>query len=68
MSDMNAKERLQALEAKLRERGVVDVKFFFSLGPSAALSAVASEVADVLDAVMAGEYEEFGPLNDGAIA
>lgn len=67
VNDMNAKERLQALEAALRERGVVDVKFLFNLGGDA-LSAVSAEVADVLQAVLDGKHEDFGLMNDGARA
>lgn len=65
---MSAKERLQALEAALRQRGVVDVKFLFSLGSAAALSAVSAEVADVLQSVLDGKHEDFGLMNDGARA
>lgn len=54
-NDMNAKERLQGLEAALAERGVVDVKFFFNRVGSK-LSEVTSDVADVLEAALEKRY------------
>lgn len=61
---MSAKARLQALEATLRERGVVDVKFLFT-STSVMLSTMASDVADVLQAVLNGEVDVINGLGDG---
>jgi hypothetical protein len=66
--NMNAKVRLETLQAKLVERGVRDVKFFFTLSDSASLSSVASDVADVLEAVEAGRYVPMGELGDSVRA
>ncbi|MGE7137965.1 hypothetical protein ACQKIE_10090 [Luteibacter sp. NPDC031894] len=60
---MNAKARLQALEAALRERGVVDVKFFFT-NTNVALSTIATDAADALQAVVEGRTRPFAGLND----
>ncbi|WP_275548337.1 hypothetical protein [Xanthomonas arboricola] len=65
MNDMNAKDRLQGLEARLRERGVVDVKFFFGLGGTSLGNAV-SEAADVFDAILAKRFDKMAPLGDSA--
>lgn len=54
----NAKERLQAVQAALVSRGVVDVKFFFNLGDDDRLTDVASDAASFLEAVVAGDYVE----------
>jgi len=51
---MSAKERLQGLQAKLQECGVVDVKFFFSGSASTPLSQFAADAADVLQAYLDG--------------
>ena len=66
-TDMNAKERLQALEAALKKRGVVDVKFFFTTTADGALSTITNDVADALDDVLAGRVEKFDGLNDSAL-
>lgn len=65
VNDMNAKERLQALEGKLRDRGVVDVKFFFGLGTTS-LGAAVSEAADVFDAILAERFDKMPSLGDSA--
>lgn len=65
VNDMNAKERLQALEGKLRDRGVVDVKFFFGLGTTSLGTAV-SEAADVFDAILAKRFDKMPALGDSA--
>lgn len=54
---MNAKTRLQALEAALRARGVVDVKFFFT-STSESLSTIADDVVDVLQDVLDNRVRE----------
>lgn len=61
---MSAKVRLQALEAALRERGVVDVKFFFSKGADTMLSEVTADVVEVLEAVVAGKVKPFTGIGD----
>ena len=53
---MSAKERLQVLQAALVERGVRDVKFLFSLDAYTSVNKVASDVADVLEAVQQGRF------------
>lgn len=61
-NDMNAKDKLRKLEAALKERGVVDIKFFFDHNKKP-LTGVVSEVVELLDAVVAGRYtraEKFG--------
>ena len=65
---MNAKERLQALEAALRTRGVVDVKFFFSKGADTKLSDVAADVVEVLEAVVAKRVTRFAGIGDSVRA
>jgi len=60
---MNAKARLQALEAALRKRGVVDVKFFFTKN-GGSLSELATDAADVLQAILEGRTRKFTGLND----
>lgn len=61
---MNARDRLQRLQAALKERGVEDVKFFFSSTDEKPLSQVATEVAEALEAYLAGHIEPMAPLND----
>lgn len=63
---MNAKERLQKVQATLVERGVKDVKFFVNLGTETSVSALANDVADVLEAVVRGDaraINSFAELN-----
>ncbi|WP_447586409.1 hypothetical protein [Pseudoxanthomonas mexicana] len=62
---MNAKAQLQALEAALRERGFVDVKFFFDHA-SKPLTTVVSEAVDVFEAVLANRFDNFAQLGDSA--
>lgn len=62
-SDMSAKVRLQALEAALRERGVVDVKFFFDHAKKP-LTGVVSDVVSVLDAVVNTRFDTAKPIGD----
>lgn len=56
-TDMNAKVRLQTLEAALKERGVVDVKFFFT-NTNESLSTIAEDAADVLQDVLDNRVRE----------
>lgn len=62
-NDMNAKQKLQALEAQLRERGVVDVKFFFDHGKKG-LSAVMQDTIEVLEAYLGERFDKAEPLGD----
>ncbi len=65
---MSAKERLDALQAKLVARGVKDVKFYFTLGSEMSKTGLANDVADVLDAVESGrvrEIQSFSELSAG---
>jgi hypothetical protein len=62
-NDMSAKVRLQALEAQLRERGVVDVKFFFDHGTKG-VTGVANDVIDVLEAYLHGRFDAAQPIAD----
>ena len=59
----NAKQKVKALEAKLRERGVVDVKFFFD-HTKKPLTGFVSDVVDVLDAVVCNRFERAKLLGD----
>lgn len=65
-SVVSAKERLQKLQAALEKRGVQDVKFCLSLGSETSVEDLASEVADVLEAVEKGaarKISTFAELN-----
>ncbi|MEJ2790078.1 MULTISPECIES: hypothetical protein [unclassified Pseudoxanthomonas] len=62
---MNAKAQLQTLESALRERGVVDVKFFFDHN-NKPLTSVVSEVVDLFEAVLGSRFDNLKPLNDSA--
>jgi hypothetical protein len=66
-NDMSAKEKLQALEAALKERGVVDVKFFFN-HTKKPLTGVVSDVVEVLEAVVEGRHCALKPLGDSVRA
>lgn len=63
-NEMSAKERLQNLQAALSERGVVDVKFFFNKQRGASLTAVATDVADVVEAFLDGRYHPHAGVGD----
>lgn len=62
-NDMSAKEKLKALEAQLRERGVVDVKFFFDHGTNG-LKSVANDVIEFLQAYVDGRFDDAAPIGD----
>jgi len=64
---MNAKNKLQALEAALKDRGVVDVKFFFD-HTKKPLTGVVSDVVDVLDAVVSKRFDDAKQLGDSVRA
>ncbi len=66
-NDMNAKTKLQALQAKLEERGVVDVKFFFD-HTKKPLTGVTSDVTQVLEAVVQKRFASAKPLGDSVRA
>jgi RNA-binding protein YhbY len=63
-NEMSAKERLQNLQTALSERGVVDVKFFFNKQRDASLTAVATDVADVVEALLDGRYHPHAGVGD----
>ena len=52
---MSAKDRLQAMQAALTERGVRDVKFFFSSESMGTLTQAAEGAAVVLEAYLNGQ-------------
>lgn len=63
VNDMNATEKLKALQGQLAERGVVDVKFFFSkYGPTP--TKVTSDVINVLEAMLGGKTRAFDGVGD----
>ncbi|HCL45432.1 MAG TPA: hypothetical protein DIC54_14770 [Pseudomonas sp.] len=68
VNDMSAKNRLQGLEAKLRERGVVDVKFFFDHTRKPLLTGAVSDVIEVLDAVVGSRFEKAAAFGDSVHA
>jgi hypothetical protein len=61
---MNAKERLESLQAALKEQGAVDVKFFFARDARTPLSEVGSDVADALQAFIEKRTHPLPPLRD----
>jgi hypothetical protein len=65
---MSAKERLQILQAKLQERGVQDVKFFFSKTNRQPLSQVETDVAKALEAYIDGRFTALDLENLGSTA
>ncbi|MDQ7314012.1 hypothetical protein O0I63_01565 [Stenotrophomonas sp. Sm8] len=60
---MNASDRLHALQARLQERGVVDVKFFFSKD-GATPTKVANDAVNVLEAMLSGRTLPFNGVGD----
>lgn len=66
-NDMSAENKLKALEASLSERGVVDVKFFFAKDGSSPTK-VASDVANVLEAMLEGRTTPFAGVGDSVRA
>jgi hypothetical protein len=61
---MNAKERLESLQAALREQGAVDVKFFFARAAQTPPSEVGSDVADALQAFIENRVHPLPPMGD----
>ncbi|PBJ83744.1 hypothetical protein CMZ84_04445 [Lysobacteraceae bacterium NML93-0399] len=62
-NDMNANVKLQAVEAALKERGVVDVKFFFNK-EGGSPTKVANDVVNVLNAMLDGKTLPFNGVGD----
>ena len=62
-NDMSAKEKLRGLESALKERGVVDVKFFFDHAKKP-LTGVVSEVVEILDAVVTNRFDKAAAFGD----
>ena len=61
--DMNElKARLEGLEQRLKDRGVVDVKFDADYSQGA--EKVGNDMADVLEAVLDGKYHPALPIGD----
>lgn len=62
---MTPKERLDAVQNKLIERGVIDIKFAFSENiADHSLDTVRLMISRVLEAYSVGEYKPLPPLND----
>jgi len=61
---MNGRERLKQIQQKLEARGCVDIKLAWGWVQDKPLSAVASEVADVLEAFLDGKVRPLEPFND----
>ncbi len=64
---MSAKDRLQSMQAALTERGVKDVKFFFSSESLGTLSQAAEGAAVVLGAYLADQCVTATKFNKPAI-
>ena len=67
-NDMSAKEQLRKLEAALKERGVVDVKFFFDHNKKPLTTGVVSEVTEMLDAMVNDRFDTAPRFRDSARA
>ena len=64
-NDMSANDKLRGVEAALKSAGVVDVKFFFSKD-GATPTKVASDVVNVLDAMLNNRVFKFDGIGDAA--
>lgn len=65
---MSANNRLQNMQSALEQRGLRDVKFCFSLTLNATpASAVASSVADFLDAYLKSRFKEVERIGDSVV-
>ena len=53
----NTTTNLQALEAQLKDRGVVDVKFFFERNGKS-FTAVSEEAEEMLEAMLEGRFDK----------
>lgn len=62
---MDANTRLKELETSLRQRGVVDVKFFFDHSRKP-LTGVVQDVVRVLDAVVGNRFDTAPAFGDSA--
>lgn len=67
VNDMNATDRLSALEGRLREHGAVDVKFFFSK-EGATPTRVVNDAVTVLEAMLGGRTLPFNGVGDSVRA
>jgi len=56
------RDRLDSLEARMKARGVVDMKFFRV--PGFTPEQYGSDIADVLEAVLDGEHKPFAGCGD----
>lgn len=61
---MSAEVRLQQCQAALVERGVRDVKFCFGSLSEKPVSQVGADVADALEAVNLGRFQDLPDLGD----
>ena len=62
---MEAKTRLDAVRATLEQRGVHDVKFFFSKGVSDnSCAEVSAKVADFLEGFLSGAFRKVDSFGD----
>jgi hypothetical protein len=61
---LTPKERLDAHAERLKARGVVDVKFAYGDLTGVSVDQLASDVADVLDAIERREFTKLKPLLD----
>ncbi len=67
VTDTTATDRLSKLQAALRDRGVVDVKFFLSK-EEATPSKVANDAMNLLEAMLEGRTRPFTGLGDSVRA
>ncbi len=58
------KERLANLEVRLKERGVVDVKFHVDKSGNPSADKVASDAADFIEAMLDGKAKPFFGIGD----
>ena len=61
---MDAKDRVNACQDKLVAMGVRDVKFYFNSTPESLPSQVASDAADVLEAMLDKKYKTAELIGD----
>ena len=63
---MDNKEKLDALVEKMKDRGVVDMKFAWDYAKLAesSLDSVVEEVIALLQAIVDGKYKAAPPMND----
>lgn len=56
--EKTVKERLAIVEQHLDRQGVKDIKFYLDFSPDTSAEKVAAEVAEVLEAEMAGRFKK----------